>query len=396
MQILSPNPVSFLRFGNTTGKPITSRPVHFSAHAPAELTALNPAGFKNTFTLHFPENSRFNVSFQDAVPALQEARLLVEGDLHANTRKLLELLFAANLVESETPDQTRALFSLTTRIEELSPLQDKAEFNRLLKHFQQSLRGLKWTDDNRALILAGDTISDRGADDRFTMALVRQLNQDKADRIRVIAGNHELNAIDQRILPKQAKSGFPGMLNDEAAMREDYKQYLLNASLFEYLPEIKALLTHAPINALAVDDFIDLMSERNALPPRLRKQRQITEETMAQFVDCANAFYREVIRACFDNPDDKKAQEAFQGISRLVWQRSDLRDRRAFPFRHISRLKLIHGHDSESKNKSPYSREVKAHSPELASYSHSVANLDNYYLKNASMSREERPLFLIP
>jgi hypothetical protein len=375
--------------------------IHFGGFSVNELKAMNIGGFKSTFTLHAPSQTQYNMDINAAHPALQTAKRVVEGDLHANTRKLLELLFLSDLVTGVTPQQIKKLFTIATEAE-----WDKSVFltgvepwNARVEDYKTTLTGLSWKDPNRQLVLIGDVISDRGADDRLTISLIEKLFESAQGNLVILAGNHDLNPVmddSHKIMPHQAKSELPGNMADEVAMKTMVQQYLSKTVLFHYLPEHKAFMSHAPLRADDMDSLIRVMNQRNLLPPNIKSSYNIQESDIQPFVESVNQFYQDTLKEYYTQPKAFKTQEAMELFRSLVWVRSNLHSKEEFPFRHIPKLKLIHGHDSDSKKASPYSREVKAALDPEASFSHSVVNLDNKYGKSPDNNSYERPLFITP
>lgn len=374
----------------------------FSGLTLPEVKALNPGGFTNNFKLHLPSTSILQAGVSTLFPLLQKAKLIAEGDLHANTRKLLELLFLSNFIDGLPTPQAKKLFALASESEflPLSNEADLAQFNRVYQEFKTALIGLKPTNDNRQILLIGDVISDRGADDRLTLALIQAINQQQPGKILTLAGNHDLNVVadpDRQIIPKQAKSGFPGMIENSGMMQAMYRAYLSQSQLLYYQPALKSLFSHSPITDDDIDLLFNTLKQRNLLPPTLQSQTQVTADTLGTFVDIVNRFFQDTLKVHFVNPEDPQTKTAMDVFMKFVWVRSDLSDKTDFPFRHIQGLKLIHGHDTDSRDKSPYSRDVKAKTlPSDASLSHSLVNLDNTYGKYSNSNQNERPLFIVP
>ncbi|MCA9842642.1 MAG: hypothetical protein KC475_11030 [Cyanobacteria bacterium HKST-UBA03] len=340
----------------------------------------------------------------ETLPHVQPASRVVVGDMHGNWLKLLETLLVGGLITFQTPGGSSDALKPLTTIRDLGEQLNRAidadpnleqravrdsiwELkDKLLEQFQT----IRWTDENRQLLLLGDVIADRGPLDYVTMGLIRAINRtdddgsvddhtNYKDRIAYLTGNHDHGVYQYYTFGESPLLGeanhqenrYRSLVNSLKLMQDDpgrwddlkkqYQQFLGHAKVMLYNPDEKTLYVHAPVRRQEMNGLVDMVCNyaQTFNFTRWKYNEIIHNVAMNQFVDDANELYHFHINYGFEHPqaelvlEDENLKAADQVFQDFFWVRTFADSQAFLPFYEpsISRqlvCRLVHGHTNDT------------------------------------------------
>lgn len=393
-----------------------------------------------SYTVLSKNKVQANLNPQQAGQVLKTANTTVVGDMHGSYYKLVETLIAADLIEMSPSDARTFVFLAKS---ERNNSSDPEELALLCRDMKTIISGMKWKGGDRKLILMGDMLADRGPLDNITLDIVKHLSQQTpAENIVRIASNHDHTVLATLLKSRSYKmhSSCNRSISNALKFKESdpklYQEFVQNAldylqaSKLMYLDkENKILYTHAPISTKELRDLNSLIklickSKNQEEPPSLSRIKDLNG--VGDFADRANAMYQEYVETCAkvinapnqaaiaeikqrlfnvqtiyeqdcfrgeSNEELRKVQGAKQGF---LWARNELKEQSQLPFIQAGVETLVHGHDSQSAQQSPFS--ILNTAPNIVGSNaahYTVINLDQNIRKDAEI-KGSNPIFIIP
>jgi hypothetical protein len=380
------------------------------------------------YTIISPAGKTSGLKYDQVEDRIASAKSICIGDLHGSYEKLVETLIATNLASMpkesakryvELSKKLETLIVTNPGLEEIKP-QDppKTSFERLMEKMfkappKQSLteiekaanlqaeiidllKTMKWSGpEGQKLILIGDIIGDRGVTDTITLELLSHLSAKSPDRIIRIASNHDHCAAayllkkDSRINHHESQLRAFQLSKDHDSLVSLYREHLAELKLMHYDSDTQTLYSHAPITPANFETLIANLKEEGFIDQELRYQ-DINEDTIAEFVEISNAFYREAILFPFENGldsiDYKVEATVNDSNNGFLWRRCRYADIADIPLVHQGVKTIVHGHDSSSQANSPYSVDRAAKNSESPI---TIVNLDNQLRKSPEYQSPE-------
>lgn len=341
----------------------------------------------NTFNIPYPLDIKShlnhrNMSGLNAIEAagyLKHAPVVALGDLHGSYAKLVETLLLSDMI-TMPPEIATRLKNIMNDPRNFSD--DMNELNALYDELKAVIPHIEWKG-NRTLLLIGDVLSDRGPCDLFTLKIIEHLTQDgHDDRFIRIASNHDHNVLPNLIHNmntlnpadsiNRARSLAEHHGSDaEADLKQMLRHYLSQSKLMHYNPETQTLYTHAPITNRNLEELIVLMRTKGHSVPDLSTIN--TPADIRRLAEQANQFYHGYVIDCIDNQRLDTQVEKTLRENGFLWNRSSLNDENDLPLKSKGVIRLVHGHDQDSKN-SPFRMRDPSRTSTAPSYD--VVNLD--------------------
>jgi len=327
------------------------------------------------------------------------AKTIALGDLHGSYQKLLETLVVTGLA-SMPAEAARQYVKLSQKLEELvaknpslteQPLktEPKPLFAKILSRIYRdedvipltplekarqlqediiaTIKTMSWIGKkDQKLILIGDIIADRGISDRITLELLSHLTKQNPERMIRLASNHDQSGIHyllngQTTMNHQESQtrAFQIANKDEYdSLGELYLEHLSQLKLMHFDPETKTLYAHAPITKKNICDLIDNLKAEDLLDMNY-SYHDISSNNLSEFIDTANFFYKESVMFPFENQlsfiDDLAEKTLNDDRGGFLWSRSSHPLIENLPLYEKGANALVHGHDSSTIQKSPYS-----------------------------------------
>jgi len=357
-----------------------------------------------------------------AYKKLHTAKSVAIGDLHASSQKLFETLVVGGFIQMPEAKLKQLQHSLAmleiigdiidrkvsapAALTRLSPDPLKVEQDAL-KHYHKEVLDLlpqmQWAGGKRQLILIGDVVSDRGAYDPTTLAMINHLDQQAPGQVIRLASNHDHNTLhyitnNQLDYDWQSQSIHNAVrlarqtYGGEDLLKASYLKHLSQSQVFHWDAENKAMYSHAPINRSTLGSAINGLNKAGL---NLIDYNSLNEMNLPHFVQSINQAYKDhVLEMAGTAPAHrtKQLKEREEAFHKLLWCRSPLNKESQLPFTEkIQGVRaLIHGHDPKSL-KSPFAagRTSPNEAPTVT-----IVNLDNGVRKQGYIDGNS-PLFMI-
>jgi hypothetical protein len=304
-----------------------------------------------------------------------EENVYVIGDMHGNALLLLSVLSKLGVIKV-TDEQFNTLATiLNTPVNEITKKQ-LSKFRKIISHLP--------TISEKQLILLGDTLSDRGMNDYFTLYIFNLLSDNGVDWT-ITLSNHDFELIhcyEQGILYQSphikitqttSMTNMNTLIETKLIKRKEVDSLIKNA----YLPHLKALHYRISKNN-EIDLFTHALIDLRILRRITRRTKVAfdasSKEALAQTIDRINDV---LLKALAENkmhtlfptlqkgrlPNTKEADS----LSRLIWNKEY--DDLNFDIKDINFIiNFIHGHDHDA---------VKANN--IKSLDHKVGKALEYY-----------------
>lgn len=324
---------------------------------------------------------RPNLNAEQTAEVMKSAKRVVVGDMHASFHKLVEMLVLADMVEMPAYAAKRFVELANQANDRKLDIKKLAQVERDLRRVVSTFR---WTGGDRQLILMGDLLSDRGPLDSITMAIIRKLRNQAPDQITHLASNHDHNVLwklmtdSMTTIPEQSTSMDRAIEtadknNDLDNLICRYFDHLSDSKLLYLDEKSKTLYAHAPISMKQLRDLQPLLGPD---APKIDEIKDL--DGVRRFVKAANRFYSDYVeqnREVFqervtedftkqmrtDISKDIALHERRQqveaklvGEDGFLWVRNLLDKKEDLPFHKAGVKALIHGHDLQTIESSPF------------------------------------------
>jgi hypothetical protein len=380
------------------------------------------------YSIISPEEKTAGLKFDQIQDRLASANSICLGDLHGSYQKLVETLITSGLAtmprESAKKFVTLSkdfekLISENPYLETVIPQEPpKSAFERLMERVFKTpqkesptvisqakilqndlvdvIKTMSWTGDKgQKLILIGDIIGDRGPSDTLTLTVLSHLSKEDSDRFIRIASNHDHCAATfllngERTMSRDESQKRALMLCDNhEELKEQYLSHLKELKLLHYDKDSQTLYSHAPITPENLESLIANLKEEGLIDGDLGYSN-INQDTIEEFIEIANNFYKEAITFPFENRLPMVDPIAEQTLNNphdgFLWKRCHYTKSDQLPLVDKGVKILVHGHDSGSGPNSPFSIDRIKSDGEIKTQ---VVNLDNTVRKAPGYQTEE-------
>lgn len=116
-------------------------------------------------------------------------RFFILGDMHGSTSKMIMLLFALDFINKDHYHLGTCLCDYYNKFDSALNLEEKWQ---LIESFKEVLKLIEFTTADCEIIFIGDTLSDRGNCDWFTLLFYQALHKANV-KFSVIFSNHDMN-----------------------------------------------------------------------------------------------------------------------------------------------------------------------------------------------------------
>lgn len=283
------------------------------------------------------------------------------GDLHGNAMKLIYVLIEEGLFEIE-PEKYRQLFRIYKK-----PINDVTQED--CDHFAKLIDSAI-VRNNKALVIIGDELADRGSNDYFTLLVFNKLHKENVD-FSIVLSNHGVEFINDfsnkqftgkaTLLSGQAlsltnmrKLIVRDLINEEEVrtmIREAYQPYVKAIDYAVDLDGALTLFTHAPVGLETVEQIVKDINQRGVMCP-------ITYGTLSaiQLIECIEQLNK-AVKALWHNGQlvEFIGQERQTGCltnkkielktpwNRLIWNRK-VGDELVVKPKGFFNVRFVHGH----------------------------------------------------
>lgn len=344
---------------------------------------------KNLFCLKDVELTKYPKGTH--VLACEAPQVLVIGDLHSNPLKLIYTLIERGILNTETVDYDR----LVTLYQQIAQLHEQIDLelnhdNSLgghLSQFQAALRTLKVNScyvDTFKVVLLGDELADRGANDYLVLLLLNTLREGGIN-YEILLSNHGAEALfafefmkfgdafeaEFLAIPKQYQSllNLNVLINRGLINKEDlyqiyhlsYRPFLRIMTTFTHLKDSKQTMicSHAPIDLNIISKLGQvLVGESFSLLPTNTDPSELSSSEIRKLIESINLeFLNRLECGELNSIFEKRKSHSDTGyfLNTLIWNRdlrilkTDLIDGDVFVDGRRD-LVFIHGHMNAESN----------------------------------------------
>jgi hypothetical protein len=232
------------------------------------------------------------LSEDDSLEKISNAKEVVIGDLHGDIKKLIEHLILSGMI-SLSENHLDKFY----RITENGNTNGNFANYRKMTELSSILSRVVWIGGIRELKLIGDVLSDRSGNDLVMIRFINDLRK-KGARITIFTGNHDHNAFlpnsgvlkqATSMINARASSGF-GSQSDYLSyppIQKEYLQYARDIKVLEFNPLTETLITHAPIYETSFKQWHSIMIQN-----KLIRQVDYNQLNIQDFVKGFNHLYR--------------------------------------------------------------------------------------------------------
>ncbi|MBT4071624.1 MAG: hypothetical protein HOE80_02785 [Candidatus Magasanikbacteria bacterium] len=268
---------------------------------------------------------------------LLEAKFVAMGDAHGSARKILEVVIASGIVKFDSREKQHNFLKLYQEAVEAKheflyegnkyieaekrgidyPLEQYNKSyleleNKIVTLVKQIEDDISIIDSEKLLLLAGDTIFDRGLSDVLTIAIINKIRE-KNNNVKILASNHDLHYFFTNVSSNDRGSMYPDDIENIL-----YEDYLKNTTLFHYHydGDIPIISSHA----YQTQTYID------KIKLEINFSDDINNTNIEEFVNRANNWYQkeisEMIQEIKSGKKGRDIEKKHVLLSNIVWGES--------------------------------------------------------------------------
>ncbi len=285
---------------------------------------------------------------------------------------------------------------------DLTSYNDKAKIETMIG----CLQNIEWSDQNRSMIFIGDILADRVGNDIISLSFFEVLKKSGAN-IEVLIGNHDHacdflnreNANAIKLYSASFNNAYTFFDDSTSETQEQiinqYNDFFEKSKLILFDDITKTLFIHASIRKLNFTIVVKLLKKLEIISVDF----VLNGDSLSEFCDKLNQFY-------VDYKLNRKYQQQKYYIENKFLKSIDADGNRRSEgwlwvgehwfesdndyFLNLGIVKIVHGHDSDSK-KSRFSPSCKNYrSDEFI-----VINLDNLQGKDSEYKNGSSPLYIM-